>query len=89
MSCKVSGKFHSHEEPNGRERDYDESESHKCEEFLVKTDLPRSCCEIHDYKSYSTDCEKETGSQSFHDILTVNSVRHKSNRSSVTVLIGS
>lgn len=60
LLVEISWEFHAHEEPNGRERDDDESEAHECEELLIETDLPRSCSDIHNNEADSTDSEQET-----------------------------
>lgn len=79
LRLEISRQFHAHKDPSGEKGHQDENESHRNQQDLVEFWLSGGMRLIHDYEAKSSDREQETASQTFHDVLTIHSVRHEGN----------
>lgn len=80
-------KFHLHEYPACSKWNQYAEESHTYQKNSVKLWRRWTMRLIQYDEAQASHCKQETGGQTFHDILSVHTIRHKCYRSRVTMLI--
>ena len=86
---EVSWEFHPHEDPSCKEWDQNADEPNRYEDHSTEFRGQWVVSLVQDYEAERTDSEHEGSSQTFHDVLTIDSIRHECNWSWMAMFINS
>lgn len=76
-----SRQLHSHKDPGGYERHDDADKANRDEQNAIESRHERILRLVKNHKAQGADREEKARSQAFHDVLTIDSIRHEGNRS--------